>query len=757
MLFAIILHELTYNEKYMKKLILNVTITLSLLNLGCAQTSEIHKLNLDFEQFGNNYPTKWENFGSKDYKIYVDSVNAQNGKISAVIESQGDKSDFKALAINLPNNYNGKFIRLSGYIKTENVTEGYAGLWLRIDPQIGFDNMNSRGITGTTNWKEYEITLPLNPKKTDKIVIGGLLVGRGKMWLDNLQVSIDGKDLDNNNLEIYTREILPAEKDKEFDNGSNITFSNLTNETISNLELLGKIWGFLKYHHPEIAKGNYNWDYELFRILPEYLKAKNNQERDKILTSWIGKYGNLSPCKKCKSTAKDAVLKPDLSWIDDSNLSNSLKSTLREIYNNRNQEENYYIKLHPYVGNPDFTNENPYSNMPFPDSGFRLLALYKYWNMIEYFFPNKHLTNKKWDTVLKEYIPKFINANNELEYELTAIQVIGEINDTHANLWGGKNKIDELRGNNYAPFKAEFIENKLVVTDYFNPEFSDQAKLKIGDIITHINGKSVEFIVDSLKVYYPSSNEASMLRDISADLLRSTKNTINLKYISENQEKEQEVKLYDREQLNMYHWYKVNKDEKCYKLLGGNIGYITLANIKAEDIPEIKKSFKNTKGIIIDIRNYPSTFVPFALGSYFVSNPTDFVKFTQGNPNNPGEFIFREGTKIKSDKRKYKGKLVVLVNEKSQSQAEYTAMAFRAVQNSTIIGSTTAGADGNVSEILLPGGLQTMISGIGVYFLDGTETQRIGIVPNITVKPTIIGIKEGKDEVLEKAIEVIIQ
>ncbi len=741
----------------MKKLTLIVITTLLFLNPGWAQTSEIHTLNLDFEQVENNYPAKWENFGSKDYKIYVDSVNTQNGKISAVIESHGDKSHFKALAINLPNNYNGKSIRLSGYIKTENVTDGYAGLWLRIDPQIGFDNMNSRGITGTTDWKEYEIILPLNPKKTDKIVVGGLLVGKGKMWLDNLKVSIDGKDLDNKNIEIYTREILPAEKDKEFDNGSNISFSNLTNQTINNLELLGKIWGFLKYHHPEIAKGNYNWDYELFRILPEYLKAKNNKERDKILTSWIEKYGNLATCGKCRSTPDNAVQKPDLSWIDDSNLSNSLQSSLREIYNNRNQEENYYIRLHPNVGNPDFTNENPYSNMPYPDSGFRLLALYKYWNMIEYFFPNKHLTNKKWSTVLKEYIPKFINAKNELEYELVAIQVIGEINDTHANLWGGRNKVDELRGNKYAPFKTEFVENKLVVTDYFNPEYSAQAKLKIGDIITHINGKFVDYIVDSVKVYYPSSNEASMLRDISADLLRSAKNTINLKYISENQEKDQAVELHDREQLNMYHWYKVNKDEKCYKLLDGNIGYITLANIKEEDIPEIKKSFYETKGIIIDIRNYPSTFVPFSLGAYFLTEPTPFVKFTMGNPNNPGEFNFTEVLSIPNNGKTYKGKLIVLVNEKSQSQAEYTAMAFRAVKNSTIIGSTTAGADGNVSEILLPGGLRTMISGIGVYYPDGKETQRIGIVPDITIKTTIKGIKEGKDEVLEKAIEIINQ
>lgn len=741
----------------MKKYTLYIFITLFFSSIAYSQTSEVQKLNLDFEKNHNGFPSKWENFGSNDYKIYTDSTYVKNGKYSVRIENLDNKSAFKALAINLPNNYEGKYIRLSGFIKTENITDGYAGLWMRIDPQIAFDNMNDRGITGTTDWTEYEIILPLKPEKTDKILIGGLLVGKGKMWIDDLRVSIDDKDLDNTNLEIYTRKMLPAEKDTSFDNGSNIIFPNLKNESIDNLELLGRIWGFLKYHHPEIAKGNYNWDYELFRILPNYLRVKNKKERDNILTNWIYKYGKLTLCKECKSTPINAVLKPNLSWIENSNLSNILKSSLQDIYKNRHQGENYYIKLHPNVGNPDFTNENPYTQMSFPDDGFRLLSVYRYWNMIEYFFPNKHLTDKKWDSVLKEYIPKFINAKNELEYELVALQLIGEIKDTHANLWGGGNKIKELRGNNFAPFKAEFIEDKLVVVDYYNPELSDQSKLKISDIITHIDGKSIENIIDSLTIYYPSSNKAAMLRDISADLLRSSKSTIRLNYISDNQSKLQDVALYDRGQLNMYQWYKVNKNEKSYKILNGNIGYINLANIQEKDITEIKNNFKNTKGIIVDIRNYPATFVPFSLGSYFLAKPTPFVKFTFANPNNPGEFSFSQPLDIPNEKEYYKGKLVVLVNEITQSQAEYTSMAFRASENSIIVGSTTAGADGNVSEILLPGGLKTMISGLGVYYPDGTETQRVGIVPDIIIKPTIKGIKEGKDEVLEKAIEIILR
>ena len=742
----------------MKVLVLNFLIILLIPIYGCAQNvtkANDKNLNLDFENIQNGYPTGWTEFGEGDYKVYIDSSQAKMGKNSVVMESTEGNQVFKALEFKVPNNYQGKSILLKGSIKTEDVKDGYAGLWMRIDPQIAFDNMGNRGVKGTTDWQDFEIQLPLKPEKTQNIVFGGILVGKGKMWLDNLQISIDGKILGKDEIDIYERELFPADKDKEFDNGSNITFPKMTDESVSNLELLGRIWGFMKYHHPEIAKGNYNWDYELFRVLPQFLNAKNNQGRDQVIKTWIEKYGKIPTCTNCKPSPESAVLKPDLSWIQNSNLSSEVKVLLNDIYNNRNQNENYYIKLHPNVSNPDFTNEKAYSNMPYPDAGFRLLALYKYWNMMNYFNPNKHLTEKDWDKVLKEYIPGFLNAKNELEYELVALQIIADVKDTHANLWSGGDKIQELRGKNFAPFKAEFIEDKLVVVDYYNPEYADQTKLKVGDYITHINGKKVQSIVDSLERYYPSSNSSAMLRDISADILRSTDSSMILKYVSDGKKLEHEIPLFDRGKLKMYYMYKVNNDEKSYKIMDGNIGYITLANIKNEDFIMIKKTLKDTKGIIIDIRNYPSSFAPFALGSFFMSKPTTFVKFTFPNPKNPGEFTFSNPVSIQHDPMYYKGKLVVLVNEKSQSQAEYTAMAFKAVNNSKIVGSTTAGADGNVSEIFFPGGLRTWISGIGIYYPDGTETQRIGIVPDVVVKPTIEGIKANRDEVLEKAVELI--
>jgi len=552
--------------------------------------------------------------------------------------------------------------------------------------------------------------------------------------------------------------IFPAENDREFDNGSGIVFPEFNERLIADLDLLGRIWGFLKYHHPEVGKGNYNWDYELFRILPNYLQVKDNKERDKVILEWINKYGKISDCKTCKETPASAYIKPNLSWVENSNMNIVLKEIIKEIYQNRHQGDHYYIKMVRNVSNPEFLHEYPYTNMINPDAGFRILCLYKYWNMMQYFFPYKYLTDKNWDDVLREYIPMFITAGNRLEYELATLQLIGEINDTHAYL-SGKARIEESRGSNYAPFQVRFIEGKLVVTLYYNPELKEPSGLEIGDIITHINGESVESIVEHLKKYYPASNEAAKLREMSFDLLCSLQNTLTINYISMGHAGQKEIHLYNRRLLNIHNrgdgWYRVDKNENCYRLIDENIGYVTLASIKEEDVSKIRSTFRNTKGIIIDIRNYPNTFVPYSLGSFFVSGSVPFAKFTYGNTDNPGEFRFRDGNLIPYIGESYKSKLVVLVNEVTQSQAEFTSMAFRAGINTTIIGSTTAGADGNVSTIDLPGGLQTRISGIGVYYPDGTETQRVGIIPDIWIEPTIEGIREGRDELLEMAIKLI--
>ena len=177
---------------------------------------------------------------------------------------------------------------------------------------------------------------------------------------------------------------------------------------------------------------------------------------------------------------------------------------------------------------------------------------------------------------------------------------------------------------------------------------------------------------------------------------------------------------------------------------------------KNSELPAIEKEFENTKGIIVDMRCYPSDFMPFTFGKYIKSEVSPFVKFTSGNPSYPGSFTFSSPISNGGVKGShYKGKVIVIVNATSQSQAEYTTMAFQSSPNVKVIGSTTAGADGDVSSIVLPGGISTMISGLGVFYPDHTPTQRVGVKIDYKMKPTIKGVTEGRDELLDKAVELL--
>jgi C-terminal processing protease CtpA/Prc len=729
-------------------------LVLTMLILLSCQGQTDQKFNLGFEKQsqGNVLPDGWFQWG--DFALSTDQ-SSHSGQKSGKITS-GENGKFGSIAYKIPALYSGKTIELHGYMKIRNVEDGFAGLLLRVDGNeqtLAFDNMEDRNVTGTKDWEEYTIKLEY-PEQARQIFIAGLLTGKGEAWFDDFALFIDGKNVQT--LEERAKTVYKALLDTVFDKGSGVEIPTPSPEETGHLTLLGRVWGFLKYHHPAIAKGDINWDYALFRFLPGYLKAADKAGKEELLLEWIDGLGKTDPCTTCKPTPDGAMLKPDTGWISGEVNNEALRNRLTEIYNNRNQGDHFYIRLTPGVGNPVFENENAYSALPYPDAGFRLLALYRYWNMINYFFPYKHLTDKKWDDVLAAYIPVFLQAKNELEYEQAAVRIIGEVHDTHANLWGGNNKIEKWKGNFFAPVHMRFIEGELVVTDYYNPELKSETGPEVGDVIRKIDGKSIKEIIREKSIYYPASNEAARGRDMAEEMLRSQKDVAIIEFVNNGKVVSEKIKLYPRSDLKIYRLYRKD-DKKCYRLLDNNIGYITLMSVKENDIAEIRKEFKDTRGIIVDIRNYPSTFVPFMLGSFFVESPTPFVKFTKGNTANPGEFTFSDPTEITPSGETYKGKLVVLVNEITQSQAEYTALALRAGLRTTIIGSTTAGADGNVSSIALPGGLRTMISGIGVNYPNGKETQRVGIVPDIVALPTINGIKNGRDELIEKAVNFILK
>jgi hypothetical protein len=551
--------------------------------------------------------------------------------------------------------------------------------------------------------------------------------------------------------------IYPADNDKEFIDGSKINIEQYDNQTIENLSVLCKVWGFLKYYHPAIAEGKYNWDFELFRIIPSILNT-TPQERNSILSIWIENLGEVKLAEKIQALDSIQVkMYPDIAWIEDSVRLGEVSQQLMKIKNAERNGEHYYVELHKYADNYISKHESTYEKMHYSiDVGYRLLALFRYWNIIQYYYPYKYLIGEDWQDVLTEFIPQFIDTQNRKEYELVLLKLFARIHDSHAFMEGGL-EIEDIKGKNIAPVGISFVEGKAVITHLFP---RNDSILKIGDIISSINKEPVDSIIQQKSPYIAASNYPALLRNIAFELLRTNKDQLLVDFERNGVQLSDSIACYPALSMNIP-WKMLQQDKPFYQLLSNNEHIVDISTIAylylGSQIGGIIPSKIDAKGIIIDLRCYPSNSIEgYRNFSQLYPDIIEFTKGTNGSIIIPGLFTFTEPIKIgEKNANYYKGKKVILINEITQSQAEFKTMIFRYIPNTVVIGSTTAGADGNVSTFPLPGNIIATISGLGVYYPDGGETQRIGIVPDIEIKPTIQGIREGRDEVLEKAIEII--
>ncbi|MGO9230973.1 MAG: S41 family peptidase [Bryobacteraceae bacterium] len=713
---------------------------------------------LNFEApSSNSVPAGWS--ANPPGSVFLDDKIVHGGHWSARLERQaGTANAFSGIVKSLPMDVAGTAIELRGFIRTEGVSD-FAALWVREDDasnqSLAFDSLQRLHVTGTTDWTEYSVSVPVNPDAR-RLFFGFLLAGTGKAWVDDMRLLVNDKPIWD--APKVVRETTVLDTDHEFDDGSKIALAGLSAVQIENLATLGKVWGFLKYHHPQVTSGQRHWDYELFRILPAILDAPDHAAANAVLAKWVAALGKIGDCQPCSQLdEKELQLRPDLTWIDSEDLLGSdLSRMLQAIYRNRPANgKQFYVSMVPGIGNPAFQHELGYTAVKLPDAGLQLLALFRFWNIVEYWFPSRDLIGENWDRVLAEFIPRIALAKTAEDYERELMALIARIHDTHANLWSAI-QVRPPMGDCRLAVTTRFIESSAVVTGYADAPARPATGLRVGDAIEALDGVPVPRLIEKWKPYYADSNDAAMLRDMAASLGRGECGDAKLMVRRANQTLDVAAKRAPPAAGSGGRMSTHDLPGDTFRRLSDDVAYLKLSSVKTADAAHYVDGAAGTKGLIIDIRNYPSEFMVFSLGSLVVDKETPFVRFTVGDLSNPGAFHFDAPLSITPVKPHYGGKIVILVDEVTQSSAEYTSMAFRAAPNAVVIGSTTAGADGNVSQIALPGGQSTMISGLGVFYPDKRPTQRVGIVPDLVVKPTIAGIRAGRDEVLEAAIRQIL-
>ncbi len=541
-------------------------------------------------------------------------------------------------------------------------------------------------------------------------------------------------------------------------NGSGISFGTLNNLQVYYLTKLGVVWGFLKYYHTNVTNGNINIDAELFKVIPQLMAADVEYVADKAIENWVDGFGVPPACATCMNAVLDNETKmmPDygLLLIPD-NFIKRFTDKLEYIKNNRaNLSKQYYVEIDSIKGMPVFTNEIPYNHTGYPDAGLRLLSLYRYWNMVQYFYPYKYSNGGDWNEVLRTFIPAFINARDSEEYENVCLSLVCKLNDTHANIWGAP-KIEHRKGDLMTPIQAKFIDEQLVITDYYSDPDLFKTVFKKGSIIERIDDYPVKDLVKKYSPLIPASSYETLMRDLPGPygyILRGNEPNVQIS-VKENKDSKDVTMV--REKWNENMSGATNK-LPGFKLLKDNIGYIFPGYLKGKDLEKIKIQFAKTKGIIIDMRCTPAVNMIPDYINWLKNTSSSFSRLIKGSAIIPGYFTMTDGP-VTGEKSKdnYKGRIVIIVNDFTQDNAEYTALALSSIPNAVVLGSTTAGTMGDVTKITLPGGIVTAFTGIGILGANGNDLHHIGIKINKVVKQTIKGISEDRDELLEEAIKTI--
>jgi carboxyl-terminal processing protease len=546
-----------------------------------------------------------------------------------------------------------------------------------------------------------------------------------------------------------------------------INAQTINPDETKNLATLCKMWGFLKYYHPTVAKGKMDWDSVLIQLIPQ-LKNTDKKKLNAVFLTLLKQLDTVPIYKDCKTYINPKYDKNlDLNWLGDgSRFTAETVLKLNHIRQYRNQDSNYYVTGNIYMdeknsGSAFFENEKPYKLMRLPDESYRLLSLFRFWNIIEYYYPYKYLLEENWNTTLKNMIPVFINAKDTLAYEKALRKLVYAIHDTHSDFT--TRRLEATYGNYHAPFYCEIVGEEAVVTRILNDSICKASDIKIGDIILNWNNEKIISRLQWFKKEIAASNEWTQNRDICLGrLFAASTAAASLSFNRNGAVKSINVDCIDKKRailasidrgVNPVTWKKIND----------KTGYVHLGNIADEDADTLMNGLKNCTAIIFDLRAYPKSIAWFTIvEKYLYPSKRDFAIMTQPDYSYPGKvkevvskYASFKNTGKDNNPDYYAGKVIVLINERTQSQAEFAVMALQAAPNTITIGTKTAGADGDISKIPFVGGLSANMSGVAVYYPDGRETQRVGIKPDIEVRRTVKGIKEGKDEILEAALKYL--
>jgi C-terminal processing protease CtpA/Prc len=393
--------------------------------------------------------------------------------------------------------------------------------------------------------------------------------------------------------------------------------------------------------------------------------------------------------------------------------------------------------------------ERDFSETPYPDEAHRLLALFRLYAVVELFFPYKPLMDRAWDDTLAEFVPRLRAARDATEYALTVSELAVRLQDSHVTL--ASPVLDAYFGTHRPAVRVDLVEGRTVVT-----EAPPGSGLEAGDVVLSVDGEESSARRARLARYLPASTVARLENKIDVQFLLGPRGS---RAAIEARRADGTVRRVEAERtLEGLAPRTRTRTGPPYAVLPSGLGYLDLDRLEAKDVAAAFDAIRGTPGAIVDMRGYPKGGIFSAVPRRLATKPPTAIGGGIRYDGTSGTFWLEESVdtlEMAPPSEHYAGRTVVLADGSTQSSAEYVCQLIRSSTDAIVVGSPTSGANGGVTRTILPGGIVVNFTAQSVRNHDGSRLQRVGILPDVEVRPTLAGVRAGRDEVLERAVAVL--
>lgn len=591
----------------------------------------------------------------------------------------------------------GRRIRMRGRVRVADPNlPGWAGLWLRVDrgPQTSafFDNMQDRPVRDTT-WREYVIEGPIASDATS-IYFGALAVDSMTVDVDGIELSVRADSGDWRALDIPDASFEAAFGSKAWAMNGGYMFTRPTSGAADGEQ-------FMRVAPPSGVRPT----------LPATPPADSLETPIAGATVDIPLSRGLTARVPLSLTDAEARAEPPAL----SDLRAALKS----------------------VGNPSGRS----------DVDARLADAVVAWNVYRHFYPYWSDIGVDWDARLRPHLAAALNAASTRDAHLDALRaLVADVRDGH----GYVNDQAVLRRYGMLPVRFRVLGGQLVVTA------SGDSSVPVGSLVTTMDAVPAADRVAKEARFASGTTQWREARAASALQLCPADSTVVLGIQPPVGGPRQATLRCSRAGFAA----AVESRPDSIAELSPGIWYVDLTRVRAEALRSAMDTIAGASGVVFDMRGYPTdagvAVLPYLLTAS--EDSTDRWMHVARIVEPFGEVAdWQHFTwHLRPATPHVAGRRVFLTDGRAISYAESVMGYVRDYKLGTIIGGTTAGANGNVAMFTVPGGFSITFTGMRVTRHDGrTPFHTDGVSPDIRMEPTLAGIRAGRDELLDRALSVL--